>query len=76
MRKINLSNGETYGTNNSEGGLFRQSNDGSWNQWRGNSQTPYFKTPAAMFAWLMQNCASHFSQFDEKPTMVSAFGWE
>lgn len=77
MRIIELSNGERYGTNNNEGGLFRQnSKTGEWYQIRGNSQTPNFKTANSFYIFLKIHFADWFGQFEKMPTMEKSFNWE
>ena len=55
MRTITLSDGREFGTNDRDGGVFIRRPDGTWQQWAGNSQTPYFRTAQQFRRYLTQH---------------------
>ena len=55
MRTIHLNNGQEFGTNTRDGGLFSRRTDGTWGQWKGNSQTPFFRDGRQFWAWLKRH---------------------
>lgn len=57
MRRIILSDGREFATNEHDGGVFCRRPDGNWQQWAGNSQTPQFRTAQQFRAYLR----THFS---------------
>lgn len=74
MRRIELSNGVRYGTNNSEGGVFRQNNQsGNWHQIEGNSQSPLFKTAKGFFSYLRTHYPNNPELHGVK--LQNQFGW-
>lgn len=49
-------------------GIFSRRRDGTWEQHTGTSQTPYFKTPAQLSAYVHKNYFT--ADFDKLPRMV------
>jgi hypothetical protein len=52
MRTLILSDGREFGTNHHTGGIFCRRRDGTWSQWAGTAQTPWFKDGLHMRRYL------------------------
>lgn len=72
-RTITLADGTEYACNREGQGLFLRRSDGSWSQSRGTSQTPTFRTPAALSRYVHTNCRT--ASGEPLPRMVQKSGW-
>lgn len=77
MHTIELVDGSEYACNQVREGVFSRRSDGTWQQHVGTSDTPRFKTPAALLRWCRANLSYSRSDDGEWPAMKrgSASGW-
>jgi hypothetical protein len=73
LRIITLADGHEYATNARDGGLFCRRPDGSWQQLRGNGQTPVFRNARHLSRFLHEKYRSPFGA--SLARMVAARGW-
>lgn len=69
MRTITLTTGHELGTNEREGGIFCRTQEGTWAQWAGNSQTPTFRTAQQFLRYLRK----HYDGFENATIVESRF---